>query len=59
MTLVALLIGVVVIALLCWLVKMYMPAPFQTPALVILIVIGIIWVLVSMFPAVGEMRIGK
>ena len=57
MTLIALLIGLVVIALLCWLVKTYMPGPFQTPALVILITIAIIWVLVSFFPAIGNVRV--
>jgi hypothetical protein len=57
MTLVGLLIGLVVLALLLWLVKTYLPAPFTTPALVVLIVIGIVWVLVSFFPSVSEMKV--
>lgn len=57
MTIIALLIGILVIGLLCWLVNLYMPAPFKTPALVLLIVIAIIWVLVAMFPAVTNMRV--
>jgi len=57
MTLVGLLIGLVVLALLLWLVKMYLPAPFTTPALVVIVVIAIIWVLVSFFPSVSEMRV--
>ena len=57
MTLFGLLIAILVIVFALWLVKNYMPAPFQTPTLVIVVVLALIFLVFTFWPGAANVRI--
>lgn len=57
MTLLSLVVACLVIVLVLWLVKTYMPAPWQTPTLAIVVVLAIIFLIVSFWPAAANIKV--
>ncbi len=58
MSIIAILVAIVVLVFCCWLVATYMPAPFKTPVLVVVVLIAVIWLLSLLFPALTAVRVG-
>lgn len=57
MTLLGLLIGVLVIVFALWLVQTFLPAPYKTPVLVIVVVLALVWVASLLWPGLTSARI--
>lgn len=57
MTLLGLLVGIVVILFACWLVKTYLPGPWQTIALVVIVFLALGWLATIFFPNVLSLRV--
>jgi hypothetical protein len=57
MSIVGILIALVLIVFVCWLVQTYLPAPFKLPALLIIVLLAVIWVVSLLFPALTTARI--
>lgn len=59
MTLIGLLIGICVILFACWLANSFMPAPWKTPVLVVIVLLALVWLVSLFLPNVASMRIGR
>lgn len=59
MSIVALVVTLCVILLMLWLVQNYMPLPWKTPVLVIVVLLALLWLVTLMFPGVAGLRIGR
>lgn len=59
MTILGLLFAVCVIVFLLWVTREFMPAPFKTPVLVFLVLLGIAWVLSQVWPGLASARLGR
>ena len=57
MTLIGLVVAICLILVICWLVKMYMPQPWQTPVLVIVVLLAVLFLLAQLWPNVANMRV--
>ncbi|HKA65461.1 MAG TPA: hypothetical protein VKD00_07050 [Methyloceanibacter sp.] len=57
MTLFGLIVAICIILLVLWIVKMYMPQPWQTPTLVIVVLLGILFLLAQLWPAAANMKV--
>lgn len=58
MTLISLLIAVCVLVFALWLVRTYMPAPWQTPLLALIVVVALVLLLLTFAPGVANLRVG-
>lgn len=59
MTILGIVVAICVILFALWLVQTYVSAPWQTPLLLIIVVVALIGIVVTFFPAVGSMRVGR
>jgi len=57
MTLIALLITVAVIVGICWLIQTYMPAPWKTPLLAVVVLIAVVYLVAMLWPAAARTRV--
>ena len=57
MTLLGFLLAIAVIVFALWLVKNYMPAPWQTPTLVIVVLLALVFLIVTFWPGAANVRI--
>lgn len=57
MTIAGLIIGLCIILLMCWLVQTYLPVPWKTPVLVIIVILALVWLASAFFPSIGATRI--
>jgi len=57
MTLLGLIVAICIILLVLWIVKMYMPQPWQTPTLVIVVLLAILFLIAQLWPAAANMRV--
>ena len=59
MSIVALVVTVCVIIFALWLVQTFLPAPWKTPVLVIVVLLALLWLVTLMFPGVAGLRVGR
>lgn len=57
MTLLGLIVAISLILIILWIVKTYMPQPWQTPTLVIVVILAVVFVLVQLWPGAASMRV--
>jgi len=57
MTLLELVVAICIILLVLWIVKMYMPQPWQTPTLVIVVILAVVFLLAQLWPGAANMRV--
>lgn len=50
MTIVGLIVAILLIVFALWIVSTYLPAPFKTPVLVIIVVLALLWVVMLLIP---------
>ncbi len=58
MTIIGLLVGICVILFACWLLNTYMPAPWKIPALVVVCLLALVWLLSVFMPGLANLRVG-
>jgi hypothetical protein len=58
-TLLGFLLVCAVIIFALWLVRTYMPAPWQTPTLVVVVILALVFLIYSFWPGAAAIRIGK
>jgi len=57
MTLLGLLIAVAIIILALWIVQTYMPPPWKTPTLVIVVVLALCFLVYALWPGAATVRV--
>ena len=57
MTLLGLVVAICIILLILWIVKLYMPQPWQTPVLVIVVLLAVVFLLAQLWPGAANTRI--
>lgn len=57
MTVIGLLIVICVVLFCLWLVQTYMPAPWKTPTLVVLVLLAVVFCIVTIFPGAANVRV--
>ena len=59
MSIVALVVTICVIVFALWLVQTFLPAPWRTPLLVIIVILALVWLATLLFPGLTSARIGR
>lgn len=59
MSIVALVVTLCVIILMLWLVQTFMPLPWKTPVLVIVVLLALLWLITLLFPSLSAFRVGR
>lgn len=59
MSIITLVVGICVILFACWLASSYMPAPWKTPTLVVIVLLGLFWLATIFVPGLSSMRVGS
>jgi hypothetical protein len=57
MTLMGLIVVIAIIILILWMVQTYMPPPWKTPILAIVVLLALIFLIVSVWPGAANIRI--
>jgi hypothetical protein len=58
MSVVTLIVGICVLLFACWLTNSYMPVPWKVPALVVIVLLGLIWLASVFVPGLTNARVG-
>lgn len=58
MSIIALVVTLCVILLMLWLVNTYMPLPWKTLLLAIVVLMAVVWLALFLFPGITGMRVG-
>ena len=57
MTLLGLVVAICLILIVLWIVKTYMPQPYQTPTLIVVVLLAVVFILVQLWPGAASMRV--
>lgn len=57
MTILSLLVAVAIIVFALWLVQTYLPAPWKTPVLVIIVLLALVFLLTQFFPGAATTKV--
>lgn len=59
MTLLTLIVGICVLLFALYLVRTFLPAPWQTPLLVIIVILALVWLATIFAPGITSLRVGR
>lgn len=57
MSILGIIIAIVLICFALWLVQTYLPAPWKTPALLIIVVLALVWIVSVLWPGLTAARV--
>lgn len=58
MSILGIIVAIVLIVFALWLIQTYLPVPFKTPALLIVVVLALIWIASVLWPGLTNARVG-
>lgn len=59
MSILGIIIAIVLIVFALWLIQTYLPAPWKTPALLIVVVLALVWIAMVLWPGLSTARVGR